>query len=594
MIPTRPKDFARKFANLAAPLACVAVAGISAAAAINSANEELAISAADPGRAGGQLVASLRSEPKTFNPVLASDNYSKQVIWRMMGDLVHINRLTQQTESALAASWKVSPDGRKYTLRLRNGLRFSDGHQVDADDVLFSFQVYLDAQINSPQRDLLIVGGKPIAFRKLDTETVEFDLAQPYGAGERIFDSIAILPRHLLEPAYRAGKFTEAWSLNTAPTQIAGLGPFRLKEYVPGQRVLLEKNPYYWKADRNGIRLPYLDQITFLSVPSVDAEVARFQAGELDEISRVNVDSFSLISRQQSRGEEAVDAGPSLEYSFLFFNQNDLSRRTLPQVARKQEWFRDVRFRQAVSLAIDRQALARLVYQNRAAALFGPVTPGVKAWTDSSLPHPSRSLDRARDLLKQAGFRIGAASDDSAPALFDPRGQPVEFTLLTSASNGERLKMATLIQADLQDLGMRVQVVPMEFRAMLDRIQQTYDYDAALLSIASGDADPTSDMNIWRSNGPQHFWNLTEAAPATPWEAEVDKLLDLQLASPSPADRKRDYDRVQELIAENVPVVFLVSPHLLACTKTGLGNFHAAVLEHPTLWNADELYWRKP
>ena len=237
-----------------------------------------------------------------------------------MGDLIHINRFTQQTESALAASWKISPDGRRYSLRLRHGLRFSDGYPVDSDDVVFSFQVCLDERVNSPQRDLLIVGGKPIVVRKVDSENVEFDLAQPYGAGERLFDSIAILPRHLLEADYRAGKFSAAWSLSTPPSQMAGLGPFRLKEYVPGQRVVLEKNPYYWKADRNGNRLPYLDQIVFLLVPSADAEVARFQSGELDEISRVNVESFSFLSRQaQTRGDQIVGCGSKPRVQFSVF-----------------------------------------------------------------------------------------------------------------------------------------------------------------------------------------------------------------------------------------------------------------------------------
>ena len=554
--------------------------------------EELAISTAEVGRPGGRLIVSLRSEPKTLNPVLATDNYSRQVIWRLMGDLIHINRFTQQTESALAASWKISPDGRRYSLRLRHGLRFSDGHPVDSDDVVFSFQVCLDERVNSPQRDLLIVGGKPIVVRKVDSENVEFDLAQPYGAGERLFDSIAILPRHLLEADYRAGKFSAAWSLSTPPSQMAGLGPFRLKEYVPGQRVVLEKNPYYWKADRNGNRLPYLDQIVFLLVPSADAEVARFQSGELDEISRVNVESFSFLSRQaQTRGDQIVDAGPSLEFNFLFFNQNDLTKHPLPEIARKQEWFRDKSFRQAVSLAIDRQSLVRLVYQNRGVPIFGPVAPGIKLWTDSSLPHPARSLDRARELLRQSGFQFGTGSDGT-PTLRDKHGQSVEFTILTSASNAERLKMATLIQADLQELGIRVQVVPMEFRALLDRVQQTFDYEASMLSLASGDADPTSDMNVWRSNGPQHFWNLNETKASTAWEGEVDRLLDQQLIERDPKQRKQIYDRVQESIADNAPVIFLVSPHLLACAKSNLGNFHVAVLEHPTLWNSDELYWK--
>ena len=546
------------------------------------------------GSYGGRLVVSLRSEPKTFNPVLAADNYSRDVIWRMMSDLVHIDRSTQQTVSALATSWNVSSDGRRYSLHLRQDLRFSDGHPADADDVIFSFQVYLDQKVNSPQRDLLIVGGKPIAVRKLNAHTIEFELEQPYGAGERIFDSIAVLPRHLLEPAYRSGKFSEAWGLNVQPLQIAGLGPFRLKEYVPGQRIILEKNPYYWKKDSAGNQLPYLNEIDFLSVPNADAEMIRFQAGEIDLATRINAENFAVLANQHKTGSvQLVDAGPSLEYSFLCFNQNDLGARTLPEVALKQEWFRQKDFRQAVSLAIDREALTRLVYRNRAAALPGPVSPGIKQWSDPALRPPTRSLDQARELLRRAGFRFSAAADGNS-TLFDSRGRPVEFTIATSASNAERTKMATLVQADLQELGIHVQVVPLDFRSLLDRVFQTYAYDACLLSLASGDADPTSDMNVWRSNGPQHLWHLGEVRPASEWEAEVDSLLDQQLIATDAGKRQQLYNRVQELIAENVPVVFLVSPHLLSAANPALGNFRPAVLEPPTLWNADVLYWKKP
>ena len=211
------------------------------------AGEEVQKASGEAGRYGGRLVVALRAEPKTFNPVIAADSPSRAVVWQMIGDLVHINRYTQKTEPALAKSWSASSDGRRFIVQLRRGLRFSDGQPLDADDVLFSFQVYLDENVHAPQRDLLIVGGKPITLRKLDSYRIEFELAQPYAAAERLFDGFAILPRHLLEKAYREGKLAQAWTLNTPPAEIAGLGPFRLKEYVPGQRLVLERNPYYWK-----------------------------------------------------------------------------------------------------------------------------------------------------------------------------------------------------------------------------------------------------------------------------------------------------------------------------------------------------------
>ena len=111
--------------------------------------------------------------------------------------MIHINRLSQNTEPAIAKSWKVSSDGLEYALKLRRGLHFSDGHPLTVDDVLFSYAVYLDESLHSPQRDSLVVGGKPIELRKVDADTLVFRLAQPYAAAERLFDSVAILPKHL-------------------------------------------------------------------------------------------------------------------------------------------------------------------------------------------------------------------------------------------------------------------------------------------------------------------------------------------------------------------------------------------------------------
>ncbi|PYU85942.1 MAG: hypothetical protein DMG51_07410 [Acidobacteria bacterium] len=550
--------------------------------------EELLLLPGEAGRSGGRLVVSLRGEPKTLNPLIAADARSREVIGVMQADLVHINRATQLTEPALAKSWKISPDGLAYTLVLRQGLRFSDGQPLDADDVLFTFRVYLDESVHASQRDLLIVGGKPIAVRKLDAHTVVFQLAKTYGVGERLFDGLAILPRHLLEKPYQEGKLGQIGSLATAADQWAGLGPFRLKEYVAGQRLVLERNPYYWKSDAQGRRLPYLDELVFLFVPNADAQVLKFQSGETDMISQVGAENFSVLSKQQ-RGYTMVDAGPGLEYNFLFFNLNDAGEKISSETQRKQKWFREVKFRQAVSAAVDREAIVRLVYQGRGAALWGLVAPGNRRWGNEKLAHPARSLERARALLKEAGFSW-SNGPNGEPLLLDSDGKPVEFSIVTSSSNADRAKMAALLQDDLKQLGMRAQVVPLESRSLLDRVTQTKDYDASLMAMASGDADPNTDINVWLSSGGTHLWNPSQAHPATPWEAEIDRLIEEQMSARTFEERKKLYDRAQEVLAENQPMIFLASPNILAGAKNSIGNFHAAVLEPYVLWNVEQLY----
>ena len=538
------------------------------------------------GRRGGRLVYALRSEPKTLNPVTAFDVTSREVIGRLQADLIHIDRQTQRAGPALAKSWTVSPDGLHYTLLLRRGLRFSDGQPFDADDVVFTFRCYLDERNASPQRDLLVIGGKPVGVRKLDAYRVAFDLAQPYAAAERIFDSLAILPRHLLEKAQEQGRLAAAWGLATPPAEMAGLGPFRLKSYVPGERIVLERNPHYWKVDAAGRALPYLDELVFLLVPSEDAQVVRFKAGETDVISRLSAPNFALLSAEASKARRLQDLGAGLDYTFLFFNLNDVDAAKLPEVARKQAWFKQTTFRQAVSAALDRQGMVRLVYEGRATPLAGHVTPGNRLWLNTALPRPQRSLARARELLGRAGFVTRNSQ------LRDAVGTPVTFTIVTNAANAARVQMATIIQDDLREIGMQAQVVPLENRALLDRVLKSHDYDAAVMAVAGGDADPNGEMNVWVSSGPTHLWRVGAPAPMGPWEKEIDDLMERQLVTLDGAARKHLYDRVQQLVAENLPMIPIVSPNVLVGAKADLGNFRPAILDPQVLWNVDELFWR--
>jgi peptide/nickel transport system substrate-binding protein len=556
--------------------------------ASTAAAEDLLMTTKPVGRYGGDLIVAERSEPKTLNPVTATDGVSRDLIQLMTADLVHINRETQETEPALARFVSASADRRRYTLQLRHGIRFSDGMPFDADDIVFTFQVYLDEKIHSPQRDLLLFNGsRPVSVHKVDAFEVAFEFSDPYAPGDRLFDNIAILPRHLLLKPYLDGTLIDAWGINARPHEIAGLGPFRLKEQIPGQRIVLERNPYYWKQDSALNRLPYLRNVIFEYAGSEDGQVLRFQTGASDVISRPGARSFELLSKSGSPTRTMVDLGPGLEYSFLFFNLNDVSRASMPQLAAKQAWFREVNFRRAVSAAIDRGAIARIVYAGRATPIWTHVTPGNKLWINSSIVEAPRSVPAARSLLAAAGFTWNEKG-----LLLDRARHLVEFSIVTSSGNNERAQMATIIQRDLEELGMTVHVVSLEFRSMLDRITKTLDYDACILGLVSGDVDPGSEMNVWPSSGSAHFWNLHRNTPATAWEAEIDRLMAAQMVSLNSVDRKNFYDRVQRLISEYLPVVCLISPNVLAGARTGLKNFRPTILPPHILWNAEELYWQ--
>lgn len=526
----------------------------------------------EEGRYGGEIRIAQRAEPKTFNPVTAADGPSREVIRRIMGDLISINRETHQTEPALAEKWTVSKDALHYTLTLREGLKFSDGHPFTADDVVFSFAVYLDEKSGSPQRDLLIIGDKPIQVTKLDVRHVRFDMAQPYAAAERIFDSLAMLPKHLLERPWLEGRFAQAWNPGTAPGSIAGLGPFRLKEYKPGEQIVLERNPYYWKRDAAGRRLPYLDALRFIFVATEEAQALRFAAGDTGILNRFSARQLPLIA-----ASAVTDLGPGLEYSFLFFN---LAPGAKP-------WFANTGFRQAISAAIDRDAIVRLVFGGHAYPLSTHVSPANRLWANQRIPRPVRSLVRARSLLEQAGFRWNAGH-----ALLDAQGNRVGFSLITSAGNEDRMQMATMVQEDLRQLGIEVQITGIEFRSLLDRVMQTHQYDACILSLGGGDSDPNAEMNVWLSGGATHLWNPRQKQPATAWETEIDGLMKRQGVTLRYTDRKALFDRVQEIEAAQLPLISLVSPGLLVAARKDIGNFRPSVLDHYTLWNAEYLFLR--
>ncbi|MDX1979608.1 MAG: ABC transporter substrate-binding protein [Bryobacteraceae bacterium] len=533
--------------------------------------------------ADGVLTISMRSEPRTLNPVVAVDAPSRELMRLLHGRLARIHGVTHVVEPSLATAWKFSSDGRSAVVTLRKGVTFSDGDPFDADDVLFSFQVYLDGKVASPQRSLLMPGGKPVTAEKLTSHSIRLHFAEPHGPGERMFDGIPILPKHRLEGAYREGKLAGMWTVSSAPGEIAGLGPFVMAQYAAGEKIVLKRNPRFWmRAD--GKALPYLDEVRIVFTPDQTAEALRFRAGEIDLISRPPAQAFASLGRDL-KDHHFIDSGSSLEYHFVFFNLNDAPDRIPAAVAARQKWFSEPRFRRAVSLAADRQGMARLAFEGRATPLAHHVTAGNRLWVSKDIRVPARSLEEGRRLLLAAGFRMEGS------ALVDSQGKAVEFTLAYNSGNAQQGQMATLLQEDLRPLGIRLRLAPLEFRALVNRVLKTLDYDAALMALGSGDADPNAEMNVWHTSGAMHVWNLSARNKPTAWEAEIDRHMRQQQSTRDFAQRRKAYHRVQELVAEHLPILSLVSPNLLTAHRPGLENVRPSILPPYALWNIEQFRW---
>lgn len=527
--------------------------------------------------AGGEARVVLRADPRTFNPVAALDATSASLVGVMHAALFQVDGVSQQVVPALAERLDAPDASGAMLLHLRDGITFPDGEAFGADDVVFSLQVFQDDALAAPQSQALRVGGTPTSATAIDDRTVRLRFGAPHPDPARLLTGVPMLPRHRLEAAYARGTLSTTWALDTPPEALVGLGPFRLESFVPGQRVTFVRNPSYWRRDAAGQLLPKLDRLTALVVSDPDAQTARLLAGEVDVLSAVDTRQQATLA--SAAGVTLHDAGPSLEYTFLVLNLDD-PRRPGPAASRTR-WFQQTAFRQAVSLAIDRPAIARLIYSGLATPLGAHVSPGNRQW-HAGIAAPARAVTEARERLRGAGFGW-----DAAGRLRDAAGAPVTFTLLTSTSNPQRQRIATVVQDDLAALGLEVRVAALEFRALVERVTRTRDFDAAVMALGGGDTDPNAEANVWRLDGATHLWRLGAAAPLAPWEADIDALMRAQAVTVDPAGRRAQYARVQQLVADHLPIVPLVSPNHLVAVRDGLVGVVPAITSRDSLWNVD-------
>jgi peptide/nickel transport system substrate-binding protein len=551
------------------------------------------VSQCQPGNPGGRLVIAVPFTARTFNPLLANDLVSDNIIRLLHASLVNMNLTTQELIPSLAQSWSVAADQKTWTFNLRPGLRWSDGHPMTADDVVFTWnEVMYKPEVSQLPADLFLITGKKVEVTKVDDATVRMVTPEVYAPFLEYFGSVTILPKHALELAAKENRFTSAYGVRTPPEKIVGCGPFRVKEFQPGKQILLERNPEYWVADKQGRRLPYLDEVLFKAGGAPGSEATLFLSGKSDVYEMVRPDQYDQFKKASTNHFQLIELGIGMERDFLWFNQNSGTNADgKPYVdPRKLPWFREKKFRQAVSCAIDRERLAREIFRGRAQPVYGIVSSENQKWNNAGIPKFSYDPARAKSLLAE----IKMLDRNNDGVVEDEEGAPVEIVFFCNGGNAAREKMALMIQEDLKKIGIKLIYVPIDFRALVEKIDKTFDYECTLMGLPAGGQDPEALVKLLKSDEPLHQWFPLQKTPSTDWEARIDALMDEQVRTLDFAKRKKDFDEVQTILADELPLIFTICPFSYAAARPNIGNLRPSVLTPYRLtWNIEELYFKK-
>jgi peptide/nickel transport system substrate-binding protein len=548
-----------------------------------------------PGRYGGRFVLGQVSNPRTFNAMMANESSSNDINNLTYSSLVDYNNETQQIEPALAKSWEASSDGLTWTFHLRKGAAFSDGHPMTAQDVLFSFQVALDPVLHPSVQDLLKVGGKFYEVSAPDDYTFVVKTPSPTAVLIETVGAVRIMPRHVLEAPYKAGNFASTYNVSTPPDQLVTSGAWRVVQYVPGEKTVLGRNPYWYAVDSQNRRLPYLDEIVYVVVPDRDAADLKFRSGELDGLDSVKPENYTWYTDNQEKGNFTLhDLGPDLNTNFLWFNLNTVKKPTPgkkigePQVDRvKYEWFKNPIFRRAVSMAIDRQAMIPSVFFGEGHKNWAIATRANKVWHSPDLVRYDYNPEESKKLLASLGFK----DSNGDGVLEDGRGNRVTFTLKTNADNTLRISLANFIKDDLAKVGINLVLAPADFNTIVTNARSDFEYDAILLGLQSGvPPDPAMMQNVYRSSGLTHFWNLTQAKPETPEEARIDRLMDEIITVQDLGARKKAYKEVETIMNEQGWFIWLPIANQKVPISNKFGNLQPSILPHRIIWNAERIY----
>ena len=521
---------------------------------------------------GGELILATTSDPRSFNAIIAKETSTSMVTGYIFEGLTKANAVTLQVEPNLAESWDISDDGFQWTFHLRRDILWTDGHPFSADDVVFTFNdLIYNKEIPSSARDVFTIDGKIFKVEKIDDFTVRFTLPVKFAPFLRGMQQ-AILPQHKLRRAVEEGQFNFTWGIDTNPEEIVGTGPYKLVKYRPGERLVFERNPFYWRRSSSGESLPFIDKIIYLIVQSQDTALLKFVEGELDAVSVRGMDYPLLNPLKQKENFSIYNTGPAPGSNFITFNQNGkINPETdAPFVdSIKLKWFANREFRRAVAHAIDKKKIVDILMNGLGYSQDSAISPSAGFFHNSDVIKYEYDLKKAKDILKKAGF----VDRDGDGIIEDDRGEDIKFNLYTNSGATERVQIAAIIRHDLQQLGMQVNFLALEFNSLVSKITSTFNWDAVIIGLTGG-VEPHFGKNVWTSRGQLHLWYPHQESPATRWEKRIDEIFNLGVQELIDEKRKILYDEFQVIVSQELPVIYTVLNSSIFAVRNKFENLH--------------------
>ena len=548
------------------------------------------------GKFGGKFVQSTIGEgPKTFNPWNSKDAFSSTVAGYMFEGLVTMSPYTGLAIPRLAKSYDILPDNRTYIIKLRRGLKWSDGEPITADDVTYTWNTIIFGGFgNTSTRDSLYIDGELPKVTKIDRYTVKFKTPKPY-APFLLNLSEPIAPKHILQPITEKGKseFEAFWSTNTDVKKLVVSGGFIIDEYAPAQRVVYKRNPNYYIINKNNEKLPYLDKLVILIVGDLNNELLKFKAGETDLISVRGADIAIFKDKEKNSDYKMYNLGASSGTMFITFNLNTRKDKNgkFYVEPKKQKWFGNKNFRKAVDYAIDRENMIFNIANGAGEPLFTAESLSSIYLNKELAKGHARDVEYAKKLLCEAGFYY------KGNVLFDKDGNRVEFDLYTNAGNTERESIGVMVKQDLEDIGMKVNFKPIEFNNLVNKISNTLDFDTVIIGLTGSPNEPNSGKNVWQSFGVLHLFNKRfERDKGNPmyfnWEKQLDELFDKGALEITYENRKKYYDEYQKIVYDELPMIYLYSPLQIYAIRNKFGNIFPTPLGG-MIHNIEEVYEEK-
>ncbi len=543
---------------------------------------------------GGDLTIATFSEPLTFNMALANDAASTGVLSNLFEGLTELSWLTDQVEPGLAEAWYHSDDGLTWTFELKKQITWHDGEPFTAQDVEFTFnRIIYNDDIPTSEKSLFTfrhfddTSGtwkqSKMTVRALDTYIVEFVLPIPFGPLLRSLTT-SIYPRHILEKHVDDGTFSSTWDIDTDPAEIIGTGPFIMDTYRAGELLVLKRNPNYWKEDRAGNSLPYLDQVVRILVPDLETEFARFLSGESDLHGVIGEEFSQLEPLQEKHGFTIHRRGPGFSTNFLVFNMNPgiNADNGDPYVSpEKLEWFNNRQFRQAVAHSINKRMIIDDIQHGLAYEQWSSISPAAGDFYNPDVRKYEYDIEQANRILDNIGWL-----DTNGDGVREDRdGNEIELSLVTN-SNTIRERVTRVIRDGMEAIGLRVNYQAIEFGELVDKLTDSYDWEAIVVGFGGG-PDPYSGFDLWHSSGSLHMWRPNQMQPATAWEAEIDRLYVEGSRELDHRKRVEAYHRAQEIVAENLPLIYTTQIERLTATRNVFGNLTPTLYG---LWDIRYLY----